>query len=219
MLNHVNMSHISKPTVHHIPDGIDTEHYQPLNSQDSRNRYDIERDSTVILFIASNIDDPTKGVTQLIDALNNLENKSNITLLAIGDGDFPGDRLSDSFTVQNPGYINKSEIPLAYSSADLCVIPSRAESFGLVATESMACGTPVVAFNIGGLAEQITEKTGWLVPPENPEALGKTIQEAIDTIPNTLMSKRARQRVLNNYDIRHCVTQYTDLYKKIFHGR
>lgn len=215
MLNHVKKSHLSEPTIHHIPNGIDVERYRPLNRRDSRDRFNIQQEQTVILFIASGISSPRKGFTHLADALDDLEHKSGLTLLAIGGDDFPKNRINSSFTVRKPGYIAETNVPTAYSAADLCVIPSRAESFGLVATEAMACGTPVVAFDVGGLAEQITEETGWLAPPGDTEALTKMIQKAIDTAPHPSMSQKARTRVVNKYDISHCVSQYYNLYQNI----
>jgi len=215
MLDHIRKSHLHKPTMHNVPNGIDIKRYRPLDCQSSRDKYDIKQDQIVILFAASGIHSPRKGFSFLINALENLETKSNITLLAIGGDNLPRNQFDDSFTVRNPGYIPELEVPAAYSAADLCVIPSRAESFGLVATEAMACGTPVVAFEVGGLAEQITEKTGWLVPSEDTEALGETIQQAIDNVPNHSMSEEARERAVNNYDINRCVTQYSEIYKNL----
>lgn len=72
----------------------------------------------------------------------------------------------------------KQEIlPYYYSSAEVCVLPSRYESFGIVALEAMACGTPIVASNVGGLSQIIGDKTtGFLVPAEEPETIAERIK-------------------------------------------
>jgi D-inositol-3-phosphate glycosyltransferase len=75
----------------------------------------------------------------------------------------------------------QTELPLYFAAAEACVLPSRYESFGMVALESMACGTPVIASNVGGLSYTIKEGiTGFLVPEGDAAALAERIQRVLN---------------------------------------
>ena len=78
------------------------------------------------------------------------------------------------------GAVSHEQLPLYYSSADITVMPSSYESFGLVAVESLACGTPVVATRVGGLTSIVRDgETGFLTPPGNPTRLAARIRQAL----------------------------------------
>ncbi len=78
---------------------------------------------------------------------------------------------------QLPGFVD--DLNQFYAALDLFIMPSRSEAWGLTALRAMAYGLPVIASNVGGLPEAIEQgKSGWLVPPESPEALAGVIMEA-----------------------------------------
>ncbi|MBV9120910.1 MAG: glycosyltransferase [Chloroflexi bacterium] len=85
-------------------------------------------------------------------------------------------------TVKFVGPREQTELPLYYAAADVCVIPSYAESFGMVAVEAMACGTPVVAASVGGLRSTVQDgETGFLIRGHDPELFAARIRQIIDT--------------------------------------
>src|SRR5204863_673784 len=76
----------------------------------------------------------------------------------------------------------QDELPLYYAAADVCVIPSYSESFGMVAVEAMACGTPVVASSVGGLRSTVIDgETGFLVPSGDARAFAQRINQLLDS--------------------------------------
>ncbi len=82
--------------------------------------------------------------------------------------------LGDSVAFLGP--LPQEELPQYYAAADVCVLPSRYESFGIVALESLACGTPVVASRVGGLPSIVNEgRTGFLVPAGDASVLADRI--------------------------------------------
>ena len=94
------------------------------------------------------------------------------------------------------GQVDHLELPLYYNAADVCVVPSYYESFGLVALESMACGTPVVATRVGGLSTIIQHgRTGYLKPWRCPDAFANSVEMLIssDSLQQS-MGEAARQR-------------------------
>src|SRR3970282_1665259 len=83
-------------------------------------------------------------------------------------------RVADRITFQDA--VSHDDLPLYYNAADVCVVPSYYESFGLVALEAMACGVPVVASRVGGLRETVQDgQTGYLVPWRCPEPFAERL--------------------------------------------
>lgn len=122
-----------------------------------------------------------KGVDVLLDAVKLYEDKEPATLtLIVGDGD-ERDKLHQQAkdlglkTVYFLGNVNQQALRHLYNLADVSLIPSRREPFGLVALEAMACGIPVIATNQGGLPDFVNDSVGALVEPENAEELADTI--------------------------------------------
>lgn len=140
-----------------VPFGVNTARFDIRNSSEVRKRLHLDTDGPIILFVGRFV--PLKGVKRLLEAVSGIDHPENMLLLLIG-GDGPDDistaRLKDlSFQmgigekVRFLGSIEHSELVLYYNAADLLVLPSYYESFGLVVLESLACGTPVVATPVG----------------------------------------------------------------------
>jgi len=215
MYEKVTESRLDQVDLRHVPNGIDTDYFSPRDRERAREYYDVPVDDRVVLFVASSVDSTRKGLGTLLDALDHLSGKGGTSLLAIGGGDLPEDRVSDEFTVRTPGYIPEEDLPVAYSAADICVVPSLAESFGLVATEAMACETPAVVSAVGGLQEQVDPENGWLAEPGNARSFAEAIRMALQNETRDRKGELARQHVLENYRIEDCVGNYHDLYAEL----
>ena len=115
------------------------------------------------------------------------------------------------------GRIGHDLLPLYYTAADVCVIPSHYEPFGLVAIEAMACGTPVVASDVGGLRFTVMpEETGLLVPPQNVDAFAGAIDRILaDEIWAQKLRKQASIRVQQNFSWTGVAIQLSDLYRRL----
>jgi D-inositol-3-phosphate glycosyltransferase len=115
------------------------------------------------------------------------------------------------------GMVGHDRLPLYYSAADVCVVPSHYEPFGLVAIEAMACGTPVVASAVGGLNfTVVAEETGLLVPAQDVDGFAKAIER---TLVDRLWAQKARknsaQRVLTYFSWTGVAQQLSDLYREL----
>jgi glycosyltransferase involved in cell wall biosynthesis len=213
----ITQSNLEVDSLHCVYNGIDLNKFYPRGKVHSRDSFGITDRSAVILFAANNIDNPQKGMPYLLSAIDQLSEVDNIPeILIIGGNTSILKQIPERYEYYAPGYIPEEKLPLAYSAADLFVVPYKMESFGLVATESMACGTPVIAFNVGGLKEQITDATGWLVPPYDTKQLATTIETALSD-PEVLKNKgeRSRERVAQNYSIDRCVDGYHSIYERL----
>jgi len=115
------------------------------------------------------------------------------------------------------GHIQYEWLSLAYSAADVFVIPSVQENFGNVVVESMACGTPVVAFAVGGIVDIVRSGiTGLLVPPYDVLALRTAILDLVQNEEKRReMSRKCRQIAVEEYSIELQARRYIELYKSL----
>lgn len=161
---------INRFPIHHIPCGLDTELYQPFDPQESRSLLGIPAGKKVLMFAALNLKDYRKGGDLLIQVLQSLPQslKAETVLLVIGkEGKAIAQKVD--IPVYALGYLNNDRAKaVAYSAAALFLFPTRADNSPLVLSESMAGGTPMVGFNVGGVPDLVHPRiTGYLVEPEN----------------------------------------------------
>jgi D-inositol-3-phosphate glycosyltransferase len=171
-----------------IPPGVDTDHFYPIPEDEARQFIGLTPEARMILFVGRI--EPLKGLDTLIKAVACLKVKdlAEPMHLAVigGDPDVPPEEMTvemgriqkmcDELTVGKMvaflGRQSQDTLPYYYSAADVLVMPSHYESFGMVALEAMACGAPVIASQVGGLAFLLQEGvTGYFVPDGDDEAL------------------------------------------------
>jgi D-inositol-3-phosphate glycosyltransferase len=173
----------SPETIRVIPCGVNLDLFQPVDKGIARRQLGFDDDS-IILFVGRI--DPLKGIDKLLMAMTYLENRQGLRLVVIGgDDDSEAEverlqRLSQELHIQDSvtfaGPVSQENLPCYYSAAQVCVIPSYHESFGLVALESLACGTPVVAPGVGGVESIVRQdETGYVLKDNAPLRLADRI--------------------------------------------
>jgi D-inositol-3-phosphate glycosyltransferase len=161
----------SPETISVIPCGVNLDLFRPIGRETARCYLGL-KEERIILFVGRII--PLKGIDNLLKAMTYLERKEGIKLVVIGGDEHcqtEVERLKDlsrSLKIQESviflGLVKQEILPFFYSAANLCVVPSHYESFGLVVLESLACGTPVVATRVGGAESVIRHgETGYVV--------------------------------------------------------
>jgi len=205
--------------IHHIPNGIDTKAYQPLDRLLCKAALDIPRDKKVLLFGAASLKDERKGGDLLVKTLQQLPQslKTKTMLLTFGDG---SEAIAAGTGMQtiNVGYISSDRLKsIAYSAADLLVFPTRADNLPLVLQESMACGTPMVSFDVGGVPDLVRPMvTGYLAKPEDARDCCNGIVTLLgDEQLRQTMSLNCRAVALAEYSIELQAKRYMELYKQI----
>ncbi len=179
--------------IHIVPCGVDTSVFYPMDRVEVMKSLGIEGGRWAI-FVGRL--DPIKGLDTLLHAVKILRDHLGPWDLPLGVMIVGGTKAEDGIAsspevmglremarslgvegmVMFLGPKTQEELPLYYNAAEVCVLPSRYESFGMVALEAMACGTPVVASKVGGLAYTIIHgETGLLVPEGKPEDLAKAL--------------------------------------------
>ena len=189
-----------------------------------------EPEDKVIMYVGRF--DRRKGIGTLVRAVRKSQmfDSSNLKLIVAG-GSRPDqsdgrereriesivDELGMRHLTFFPGRVSQEDLPLYYAAADICVVPSHYEPFGLVAIEAMASGTPVVASNVGGLQFTVVpEETGLLAPPKDVEAFSTAIDRII-TNPQwrDKLGQAGRRRVITKFSWDGVASQLSDLYTDI----
>ncbi len=205
--------------IHHIPNGIDTEAYYPIDSEKSRFELGIPLGRKVLMFSAINIRNRRKGGDLLLKALKSLPEslKAETILLVMGKG-FETIAESIDFQVLNMGFISDSHRKaLCFSAADLFLCPSRADNLPVVLQESMACGTPMVSFRVGGIPDLVRPGiTGYLAESEDVQDFRNGIVKLLedDSLRNS-MKQQCRAVALAEYSYDVAAQRYVHLYKSL----
>lgn len=204
--------------IHVIPHGVNTEIFQPLDSQQCRAKLGIPLNKKVLLFSAIKLSDYRKGGDLLIQALQSLPEslKVDTVLLVIGNGEATAETVG--IPTYELGYLNDdSSKAIAYSAADLCLFPTRDEVFGNVSIESQACGTPVVSFRVGGVPEHVRPgTTGYLAESANAKDFCNGIVQLLEDEPlRSQMSQQCRTIALNEYNLKLYAQRHIRLYQTL----
>ena len=204
-----------------IPNGIDTEIYKPMNKEAARAAYNLPQDKHLILFSTfSATTDKRKGNQFLVQALNLMSQADwglKIELVIIG-ASRPENPPDLGMKVHYMGHLHDeiSQV-LLYSAADVVVAPSMQENLSNTVMESLACGTPVVAFNIGGMPDMINHlSNGYLATPFDSNELADGIIWVLENKDRRdLLSKCARQTVMERYTLPIVAKRYFALYQNL----
>lgn len=167
-----------------IPSGVDLNFFKPLEQRAARSELGL-KDAKIILCVGRI--EPIKGIDLLLKTIPYIDCRERPRLIVVGgDGGGNGEiirlrkivgQLGIEEDVIFTGTVSHERLIHFYNAADICVIPSYYESFGLVAVESLACGTPVVASRVGGLLDTIKDgKNGYLVPWHCPEPFAERME-------------------------------------------
>lgn len=192
---------LSKWHVHVIANPIDTSIFRPYEKDEARAFHNLPRDVPLILFaLSTDLDDPRKGWDLLRAALIAVHrNNPEVELAVMGHAKPPEPWETNVTRTHWLGRIKTDEqLALAYSAADVTVVPSRQDNLPQTATEAQTCGCPVVAFHVGGLPDIVIQReTGYLALPEDSFDLASGIEWVLeDAERRNVLGNRARARAV-----------------------
>ncbi len=218
-----------------VPCGVDPEVFRPTRQIDARSILGLDLQSRLILFVGRI--EQIKGIDVLLHSLGRLlekrpELRSTTRLVIIGGVLDPNEDGAETekvaelrrlvqehhveANVEFVGSRDQKELALYYAAADICAVPSLTESFGLVALEAMACGTPVVGTRVGGLQTLVVDGgSGLLVPAGDAIALADALDRVLlDHRLRTHLAHGAREAA-ESYTWRRVGDRIDDLYERI----
>jgi len=204
-----------------IPNGIDVKKYHPIGKIAARRKLGLPVDKRLVLYGAlMATGDIRKGFKFLDSAIKMMEGSAlseQIEMVIYGSENEPRS-FSKNIKKHYMGKISDEEkLIFLYSAADVFVAPSLQDNLPNTIMEALACGTPCVAFNIGGIPDMIEhKKTGYLVQPYCPEDLMNGIKWVLsDDMRMKRLAESARKKVLKEFDIKLVAKKYVDLYREI----
>ncbi len=215
-----------------IPPGVDTSHFYPIPADEAKQFLGLKPGNRMVLFVGRI--EPLKGVDTLIRAMAclKLKDRARPEHLAIIGGDPDVDpqkmtaemarlqKLSDDLCMSKMvvflGKRGQDTLPYYYSAAEVLVMPSHYESFGMVALEAMACGTPVIASDIGGLGFLVQDgETGFTIPDGEPDTMCEKLSLLLsDRELRTRMGQRAAE-VAQTYSWDKIARQIIGVYDEV----
>ncbi|MBW4474340.1 MAG: glycosyltransferase family 1 protein [Stenomitos rutilans HA7619-LM2] len=224
-----------------IPCGTDVSNFHTMPKTEARAALGFGSNESIMLYVGRF--DPRKGIETLVKACAQLKanaehenratgtalNPAALRLVIVGGRDPDSDDIVEYTRIEQlvretgladqttfAGQIGHASLPLYYTAADVCVIPSHYEPFGLVAIEAMACGTPVVASDVGGLKFTVVpDETGLLVPPQDVEAFTQAIDRVLtDELWAKKLRRQAPIRVQRNFSWSGVAAHLSDLYRR-----
>lgn len=204
-----------------IPNPIDVDVFKPLDRAECRKSLGLPQDKKLLLFGAANVNDMRKGARYLFEALNILIDsfpvfKEKVEVMVFGKMS-QDTKAGIQLGIHNLKYVsNIEELVKIYNAADIFVLPSLQDNLPNTVMESMACGTPVVAFSTGGVPEMVKHlHTGFLAESKNALNLATGIYETIFLSDMEQMRKNAREKVLAEYTSDVVARQYVEVYEKL----
>lgn len=204
-----------------IPNGIDINKFKVLNKNECRKILNLPTEGKVIIFGAvGSTTDPNKGFQYLQPTLMELLKKhdtTNVKLVVFGSIR-PSIAPDMGLETRYIGRLNDDiSLNVLYSSADVILVPSIQENLPNVIMESMACGTPAVTFNVGGISDLIDHKiNGFMANPFNVSELAEGLSWALlnDSRSNDI-SNMCRKKIIENFDLKIIAHKYKNLFQEL----
>ncbi len=208
-----------KQNIHLIHNGIDTNIFKPFYKKEARKKLNLPENKKIILFLADNSkNSPWKGWEYANKILKKYEDRNDILFLNIGN---PED-IESYKNIKFIKHINDPNIvSLYYNSSDIFLFTSIAENFPLVILEAMACGLPIVSFDVGGVKEVLEhKKNGYIANYKNSESLKKGLDYVLSLNYKELeiLKKNSSEKIKTNFDTKQMTDIYIELYKDIINN-
>jgi glycosyltransferase involved in cell wall biosynthesis len=222
MTQKVQQSMLNRFPIQQIPNSVDTTTFTPHNAQDCRLELGLPLDKKILMFGALGLKDPRKGGDLLVEALQALPDslKAETILITMGRQE----ALSGNVDIPtfNFGFVESDERKAKlYAASDLFLFPTRADNAPLVLVESMACGTPMVSFRVGGVPDTVRpEVTGLLAEPESVTDFRDCIVRLLedDELRQTLRQK-CREVAEREYSMELYTQRFVELYQRAIDAR
>ncbi|MEQ8336729.1 MAG: glycosyltransferase [Cyclobacteriaceae bacterium] len=194
--------------VRHIPYGVDTNLYRPMSKSVAREVLNLESDKKYLLIAAHNQHIERKGFKYLSESIDSIYEDSNVEFVSVGNTNY-------NEKVTFLGYISDPFLmKVIYNAVDGLVFPSIEDNLPNIVLEALACGTPVICFNQGGMPDMvIDEENGFIADSLTGDDLLKKIRRLLNT--KELDRNRIREITVQNYSLDRQAKGYLDLYAEV----
>lgn len=198
-----------------IANPLSTAVYKPKDKTELRRAINLPTDKKIILFAAAKVSDKRKGIDYLIAASKIISKRDKNYMFLIAGSSSEEIITQLAIPAVSAGYVASSEMPDIYNVADVFVTPSLQENLPNTIMESMACGTPCVGFNIGGIPEMIDhQQNGYVAAYKDAQDLANGLMWVLEHTTTKNLADNARNKVVDNYSEATIAKQYMDIYNK-----
>jgi glycosyltransferase involved in cell wall biosynthesis len=207
-----------------IPTSCDTSVFSPRDRRACREALGLSPDARLVLVGATSMGTHWKGGDLFVDAMLRLVSAakpSGLRILTFGKDPMDAPALALRVTIDHFGLVRDRHLmTILYNAADVFVAPSRMENLANTVLESLACGTPVAAFDIGGMPDMIEhEVNGCLAPPFDTGKLADGIAWALRQLGNEAVRQAARNKILSEFSLEQEIDKYVTLYQRVLRAR
>ncbi len=202
-----------------IRNGIDVGHtFYPRDIEKCREKYGFNMTEKLALGIAVGYGDPRKGAKYIIQMAKDLE--EDVKVILVGWEKKNDEMLQGTRNIITaPATANLEILAEYYSMADVFLLPSLAENYATVTLESMACGTPVVGFDAGGIPEQLTEGKGIVVKTGDQQAFTEAVKKAISEDNGLLQGEELAAVIKRENTTEKMTEEYLKIYQELLQGK
>src|SRR2546423_2143290 len=198
--------------MHRIPHGVDTDVFRPMPKAEARRRLGLPEDRPLVLFSASDLNEPRKGLHLLEEALGRMDDPPLLALA--GAGEVP--KTVETRWLGSIG--DDAVLAQAYAAADVLAVPTVADALTQTAIESIACGTPCVAFDRGGVTDVVSHlDTGYQARFGDVDDLARGLKTVLEDAER--YAPRCREVAEREFSTDIQVRRYVDLYYRVLEGR
>ncbi len=216
LLNESKNSVISGSFPHsHIPYGLPLDVFKPFNKEFARKVFNLPQNKTIFLFVSQNATINRKGFDLILPTINEFSDHKDVIFVSVGA----------NFHYENNNLINIGSISdprlmaILYAAADAFLLPSKEDNLPNVMLESLACGTPIISSNVGGMKDVIKDGFNGLYSESlSSKGFCKAIKHFLE-IKNNFSKESIRQNVVNNFDLSIQAKRYIALYEKLMYAR
>lgn len=213
MYDNLKKSFLSKHTIKLINNGVNKDIFYNRKINYLKEKYKISSKTTLILFSSADLNNYMKGsiyVKQIIQAIKD----HDVKIITVGKKNRQLENFISESKIINIGYLkDKNIIAQIFSSVDLYIHTSIAENYSCTIQEVLACGTPTVAFNIGGNKELINSNNGKIFEISNfPAMVDYIIYMIINKIELNELNSKTRKNIHNIFDMNYMINKYKEVY-------
>jgi glycosyltransferase involved in cell wall biosynthesis len=204
---------------HVIPNGVDPLDYYPIERTEARRRFNLPSEARIVLFVAEQIEDRRKGFPFLLKAIDAIRAIPGLLLVTLGRGDTS---ILTGPLFRHLGPIHDiAGMRSAYSAADVFAIPSLQDNLPNTILESMACGTPVVGFDAGGVGEAVVDgQTGLLATVGDDPAFAINLRSILeDQLLQWTLGRESLARIGREFTVALQARRYSALYREILQAQ
>jgi glycosyltransferase involved in cell wall biosynthesis len=205
---------------HVIPNGFNPEPYMFPTRHEARKLLGLPAKDMVVLMGAHSLGNPYKGASFALHALRSVADLDPLVMVLGHPSPEVENALKGMRTIAAGFVSEKPRLANYYAAADLLLFPSLADNLPIMIQESMAAGTPVLAFNTGGIPEMIEhDKTGWLVEKSNQDAFNVALRSILIEGVSAEMGLAARNAIQRQFPMSEFIERHLELYRKVLESR